>query len=274
MFQYAAGKRLAVRHGTVLKIDLSAFSKLHEGDTPRQYELGHLMVEAVTAGPGECRKYRTDSLLQKVGLGVLAPMRIQERHFQFSPSVLAAPDNVYLDGYWQSEKYFRDIEDVIRKEFTVRYPLAGKNLEICSMIRSSNSIFLHVRRGDYVSSRRTNEYHGVCGMGYYNTAVEAISKRIHNPHFFIFSDEPDWAEKNLTIPFKTTYVSHNGVSGGHEDMRLMTMCRHGIIANSSFSWWGAWLSSTPEKIIIAPGRWFAQDGIDTRDLIPESWIRI
>ena len=131
---------------------------------------------------------------------------------------------------------------------------------------------IHIRRGDYVSNKITNLTHGVCGIEYYINAINYISKHVEQPYFFVFSDEPEWARENLKITFPITYINHNTSQNDFEDMRLLSLCKQHIIANSSFSWWGAWLSRNDNKIVIAPKKWFNEYKADTKDLYPDDWI--
>lgn len=284
MFQYAAGRSLACRHNARLKLDISFLESDQKGVAARAYELRHLNISADIATPIEvaeitgCGKNRIKTMLvlfqQITGLAKLKPSTFLERHFHFNQAFLTVPDNTYLEGYWQSEKYFKEIEETIRREFVVRYPLEGKNLEISEKIKSVNSVSIHVRRGDYVTNPETSRIHGVCGLEYYLESIKEVSKKVSDPHFFIFSDDMEWGKENLKTDYPVTYVDFNGPDNAYEDMRLMSLCRHNIIANSSFSWWGAWLNKNPEKIVIAPKRWFNKLDINADDLIPETWIRL
>jgi hypothetical protein len=134
------------------------------------------------------------------------------------------------------------------------------------------SVAVHVRRGDYVSNEAASKTHGLTGVDYYRAAVEQISKKVVRPNLYVFSDDPNWCKDNLAFKQATTYVAHN--SDGAEDLRLMRLCRHNIIANSSFSWWGAWLNENPAKQVIAPQTWFADSIHNTKDLIPSTWQKI
>lgn len=282
MFQYAAGRQLAQLHNTQLKLDI--FSLAGSGiDIPRDYELKHLSVTAGIATAAEVELLRRQGygpvrrLLSAVsslsGRKLPLPGDYCEPHFNYDPNFFVTTDNRYLDGYWQSEKYFAAVAENIREEFTVRNPLEGLNLELAARIGITESVSLHVRRGDYVTHPIIANYHGICSPEYYKRAIKIISKELNLPHFFVFSDDPTWVQANLTIPFSSTFISHNG-SFGHEDLRLMSLCRHHIIANSSFSWWGAWLNRNPGKIIVSPSRWFTNPEIDTCDLLPGTWLRI
>ena len=198
---------------------------------------------------------------------------VKEQTINFRPEILTLRDDAYLDGYWQSEKYFSDIQDVIRKEFTVKNKPDPINESYLGEIKDCESVSVHVRRGDYVSNPTTNQVHGFLGLEYYQKAMNTMLEKIDTPHFFVFSDDPEWAEKNLTTDAPTTYVKHNGTKN-YEDMRLMNTCKHHIIANSSFSWWGAWLASNENKIVIGPSRWFRNKDYNDLDRMPENWLRI
>lgn len=281
MFQYAAARRLAHRRNAPLKLDLSFLEESHGGDTKRRYELGALKIRGEIATPEEVAAVtRTGGRLRKSVVGLLRrtgmarnhPGILKERHFHLDRRILEAPDNVYLDGYWQSEKYFEDVSSLIRDELSVKSPLEGKNLEWAGRIREAPSISLHVRRGDYVSNPETTRYHGTCDRDYYGRCLAEIRKNVPDPRIFVFSDDLEGVRMSLTLPSSTLYVDVNSSDQGHEDMRLMSLCKHNIIANSSFSWWGAWLNGNPGKIVCAPRKWFAIPGIGTDDLLPESWI--
>lgn len=282
MFQYAAGRRLALLHNAQLKLDIAHLND-PRCNTPRDYALKHLSINAEIATTVETNSLRRkgEGQVQRLfSLGLCSSARkralsrdYREPHFHFDPHFLVATDDCYLDGYWQSEKYFADIKDIIHSEFRVIYPLRGRNQELAELIRATESFSLHVRRGDYVSNPTTSKYHGICGLKYYELAIELIVEKMTQPRAFIFSDDPEWAKMNLKFSFPTTFICHNG-SCCYEDLRLMSLCRHNIIANSSFSWWGAWLNGNSDKIVVAPARWFNNTEIDINDLLPESWMRV
>lgn len=283
MFQYAAARRLAHVNQAELKLDTGWFGNGADADRTRNYGLGVFNIEESFATPAEVRAMcgRDTQGWPRLAKRILnacgyqkKSRTVQEQHYHFSPDVLQRGDNVYLDGYWQSPRYFQDVAGLIRNEFTFRPPPAPDNAAMLANITGCESVSLHVRRGDYVSNPQTAQYHGTCGLDYYARCVDLISGRVSNPHFFVFSDDPGWVRENLSIPFSVTFISHNGPKRAYEDLRLMGCCRHNIIANSSFSWWGAWLNANPDKIVLAPERWFSRPGIDTRDLLPEAWLRV
>ena len=272
MFQYAAGRRLAIKHKTILKLDLSFLldKTPRENFTYRAYDLDVYNIQ-------ENFTSFIDKIKQKLKLINV----IQQPHYHFYKKILSAPDNSYLVGFWQSEKYFIDIEQVIRKDFTLKFDLDYETKKMAEKIKSLNAVCLNVRRGDFVSNPVANKFHGVCNLEYYLKSIEYITDRVSNPHFFVFSDDLEWCKKNLQIDYPFTIVSHIYAGKKFEfKLKLMTLCKHYIISNSSFAWWGVWLNKNLEKIVIAPKKWFNDTSrfndilINTIDLIPETWIRI
>ncbi|MBA3004361.1 MAG: alpha-1,2-fucosyltransferase [Desulfurivibrio sp.] len=278
MFQYAVGRQLATTHNTVLKLDISEFKNypLHN------YGLSVFNIKELFATPEEIKLLKepeSGSLTKKLKIFFRRPSKlgithIREKQYHFDPEILAMPDSIYLDGYWQSEKYFSHIADIIKNEFTIKLSQAAKNLKLARQIESCESVSLHVRRGDYVTDEKTNIIHGTCDLDYYEHCIAHLAQRVSLPHFFIFSDDPDWAEKNIKTTYPVTFVGHNGPEKNYEDLRLMSQCRHHIIANSSFSWWGAWLGQHRGTIVYAPKRWFNSPTFNTKDLLPDSWTSI
>jgi hypothetical protein len=284
MFQYAAARRLAEAHGTVLKIDTSRLLRSAPCDTPRDYALGCFAISAEIASASEshlCEKLQRQAsspmyrLLQKVGLfrtpGEMHYVRQQGP--AFDPTILQLPDNVCLDGYWQSEKYFPGIRALLKKEFTLRVSSDGEDHQLQERIRGCAAVSLHVRRGDYLTNPHAAKHHGTCDRDYYDLAVSFIKKKFPAAELFIFSDDPHWSAMNMNFDLPTTIVSKTDGTAEGRDLTLMSSCRHHIIANSSFSWWGAWLGDDPEKIVIAPKRWFNDPARFTGDLVPEGWLR-
>jgi hypothetical protein len=278
MFQYAAGLRLAMARNTQLKLDLSGLDD-PTIRTPRSYELDAFAITAELAGPSDI-----EAIMARSG-GLVARLMARwsrdrsrtaavERTFCFDPQVLLLPDGVCLRGYWQSERYFEDASDLVREELTFRTTAVGLNAETLNAIAACNSVSLHVRRGDYITDPAVYAMHGVCSADYYHRAVEHMRERVADPTFYLFSDEPEWVRENLDLGDSVRLVDHNGAENGFEDLRLMSRCAHHIIANSTFSWWGAWLNPSPDKIVVAPKRWFADESIDSSDLLPESWVKL
>jgi hypothetical protein len=195
-----------------------------------------------------------------------------ERSYQYDPNIEKVSGQVYLKGYWQSEKYFVNIGDLLREELSIIVDQDRQSQQVAEFINTKQSVSIHIRRGDYVTNPDINQIHGICDLDYYHRSVNIISERVANPYFFVFSDDPIWAAENLCLDYPTTFVTHNDVSRDFEDLRLMSMCTHHITANSSFSWWGAWLSNKSGTVIV-PKEWF-RDGNDykNKDRWPSDWI--
>jgi hypothetical protein len=196
-----------------------------------------------------------------------------EPHFNYWAGLRAAGGPRYLMGYWQSEMYFKDFAETLRSDFHFKIPMDDTSCDIAELMQASNSVSLHVRRGDYLTHGPTAKVLNVCSLDYYRRAIAYIAERVDLPHFFLFSDDMEWVQANMDIPFPKTHVVHNRGMYSYRDMQLMYLCKHQIIANSSFSWWGAWLNQNPGKLVIAPRDWFCNDMNDT-DLIPEKWTRL
>ena len=279
MFQYATARRLAEKHSTILKLDVTGFEeyKLH------RYSLHCFQTWEYLATQTEIKSIKgNQNLFNRLKRKITSKLDakhpknswIIEKQFNFDADILETPNNVLLDGYWQTEKYFADITDILRREFVIKYQQDNQSQKFADSIQSTEAVSLHVRRTDYVQDALTNKIHGTCDQNYYARSVHYIAERVANPHFFIFSDEPQWARDNLKFDFPTTVVDCNDASRNYEDLRLMSMCKHNIIANSSFSWWGAWLNANLDKIICAPNQWFIDPTRNTKDVIPDTWIKL
>lgn len=177
----------------------------------------------------------------------------------------------YFLGFWQSEKYFKNISDKIRNQFNFKTPLDYKNVLLAEDIKNNNSISIHVRRGDYLEPQ--NKLFQICKIDYYKNAIKYMEQYVDNPKYYIFSNDIDWCKNNFKLK-NVVYVDWNIGPDSYKDMQLMSCCKHNIIANSSFSWWGAWLNDNPDKIVCVPEKWFDLPGCETRDICPDKWIRI
>lgn len=268
MFQYAAGRTLAAKHNAEFKLDISAYETYKIQD----YAINNLNIIENISTTKEIKEFKHKKFLK------LIPIKnkkyIKEKEFTYDPDIFYLSDNVYLEGYWQSVKYFQSIENIIRHDFKFKTQPQDKNLELSKIITNTNSISLHIRRGDYITNPVANAVHGLCSLDYYEKSINYIAEKVENPQFFIFSDDAQWAKENLNIPFLTNIIDWNKNENSYEDMRLMSLCKHNIIANSSFSWWGAWLNQNSDKIVIAPEKWFNTSKIDAKDLVPENWIKL
>ena len=274
MFQYAAGRSLAITHNCELKLDLSWFDtfKLHNG-----YELERFNIKAGIATKNEVVKLAGNqsklikALRKKMGFRSRA--HFIESDFSFCPEFIQSVPPVLIEGHWQSYKYFDSVSSVICAELAPKSPLSDASLRVAEEISGVNAVSIHIRRGDYVSNKAINDVHGVIGLDYYTKAIQHVRDVIPSPHFFIFSDDLEWAKKTMGLESGTTFVSHNKALSSYQDMQLMAACKHNIIANSSFSWWGAWINPYSNKTVIAPRRWFSNRR-DVLDLLPPSWLTL
>ena len=290
MFQYAAARALAIRLNTPLKIDISyLLDRSPKQDfTHRDYELSCFNIQSDIINAKELTFFLMSyEILSKIKITTINRICFNNRipickkflydGLQFNKAFCTVSKNTLLEGYWQSEKYFHAYSKEIRNDFTFLSEPSGRNKEILSLIRKTNAISVHIRRGDYANNAHTNSFHGLCDKDYYIKALEYIADKINDPVLFFFSDDMDWVKLTFdsnSQKYDSYFLDHTPKDKNFEDMLLMSQCKHNIIANSSFSWWGAWLNETPEKIVIVPKNWFANPDINTKDLIPEKWIRI
>jgi len=274
MFQYAIGRTLALRNETELKLDISDFEtfklfpySLENFNINKNYADKHELGPFLKSRPrrGRLGHYLLNPLFNNPKLYVTEP------DFCFQPDILNLQDPCYIDGYWQSEKYFLEIEDVVRKEFTLREPLGEYSQSISKKIAAvENPVSLHIRRNDRVNNPKTNRLHGITSSEYYDEAKKIVRNKLNNPTYFVFSDDIEWARANIHTGFPTEFIGQ-GQDKGHEDIELMKLCKHHILANSSFGWWGSWLSDHYRTgITIAPKHW--KINREVKDLLPEHWI--
>lgn len=276
MFQYALGRNLSQKNNVELKIDITGFEsyKLHK------YSLDAFNIKKILAPKSEIdkfKKYKTKCgkkwfLYNKFFAN--NSKYFQEKNFEFDPSALKLNNDVYIDGYWQSEKYFKEIESTIRSDFSFILNQGEKDLHISKLINNCNAVSIHIRRADYVTNATTNKMHGSCPIEYYEKAIDMVVEKINDPMFFVFSDDHNWVKQNIKNKCPVVYVDHNNPDYNYQDMRLMASCKHNIIANSTFSWWGAWLNENPNKIVVAPKKWFADASKNEGDIVPSTWIRL
>jgi Glycosyl transferase family 11 len=285
MFQYALGRRLSLRYRVPLELDLSHlrpdFFNFLGMTTFRKYALGDFNIRAKFAS---CRDLpflsKIPSTRLTAGLNKLlnpqGQQTIRELSCSYSKnieSILGAGNSVYLDGFWNNEMYFKEIVSVIRRDFSLKRKLSAPAIKLARQIFQTNSVSIHFRRKDYVTNLNTRRFHGTCNLDYYYKAISFINGRVKNPHFYIFSDDPDWVKKNLKLKESLTYVSGSSGLTNAEELILMSKCEHNIIPNSSFSWWGAWLNKNPSKIVVVPEMWFRARVSDS-DIAPRQWIRV
>jgi hypothetical protein len=273
MFQYAMGRSLALRRGVPLKLDLSFFAGPRRG----QFALDQWNTEFEEATEKEVDAFRGVKKRPLAGFlrrGRATDQRpvIIEKDFGFHREVLDAPGDCYLDGYWQNEGYFVDIGDRLREEFTPRLPMSEQARAFVAQVESAeNPVLVHIRRGDYVSSKYVAERIGSLPMGYYHRAAARMAEVVANPHFFLSSDEPEWVAEKLKLAYASTIVPDLGRQHACEQLTLNRACKHFILANSSFSWWSAWLSENPGKHIIGPEPWMRDPAWEATYSLPSAW---
>jgi hypothetical protein len=280
MFQYALGRKISYINNVELKLDISGFRTYKL----RLYNINKYNIVEKIATDEEIEPFLQSNIelnrreLKKLHnlSGLFSPYYkrryVRERSNLFDPNILKITDNAYLDGYWASYKYFADIEDLLQNDFTVKDDMDRMNADIAHAISETESVSIHFRRGDYVTNPHTNAYHGTCSLDYYQKAVKDICKQVPDPRFFVFSDDPEWVQQNFSIPYPIKFVTINGPDEPYKDLQLMSLCKHHITANSSFSWWGAYLCTNKDKRVYSPNKWFNVD-YNLRDVIPESWKR-
>ncbi|MGN0030669.1 MAG: alpha-1,2-fucosyltransferase [Candidatus Gastranaerophilaceae bacterium] len=269
MFQYAFMRALSLKYNFKAMLDISYF-----------------YIDKFSNPDVAVRKFLLDNYNIQLGIADINVIRQYGFHIPILNRVFETPNcaGKYLDflqkersgskyfiGYFQSEKYFKECRDVILKDFELKTPLDAKNVQLLSQIKDTNSVSIHIRRGDYL---KLQHIYQICSLEYYYEAINFISKRIENPHFYIFSDDIDWAKNNLKINHPHTFVDINSEKNCCFDLELMKNCKHNIIANSTFSWWGAWLNENTDRIVISPKQWCCTDEIHMDDIICDDWIRI
>ncbi len=281
LFQYAMARRVSIKAGLPLYLDTQKF----ESCTLRKFALKHFNIDALFAKPEDKWRLHIHRKIDPIAfvhglLDLKRPLHkrriIRELSFRFEPSLLQIKTPAYLEGDWQSPKYFEDVEETIREDFTLKALPYGKTLETSHIIRNApDSISIHIRRGDLVSDPNTNQTHGTLPMEYYTEALASLAPKLEEPTAFLFSDDPNWAIANFPAKGITLHpVDHNNEETAHFDLLLMSQCQHHIIANSTFSWWAAWLCGHPEKTVHYPKNWFKDSPHDTTDLFPADWIRV
>jgi hypothetical protein len=282
MFQYAAGKALATKWNEQLLIDTSLFSVQYANVDKRAYAL-HIfknikpVFSKTFLSGGFYMHSRWDNRIRKI-FGARPRKVLREEAHSFNPffDEIAAP--VLLEGYWQTEKYFKPFEDIIRHDFEFSgFEESDKNNPILKDILMNESVSVHVRRGDYVKYGTENKFYGVCDIAYFQKAIQYFLPTTNNLKFYFFSEDAEWIESNLMrSELSASIVTGNYGDESWKDMYLMSQCKHHIIANSSFSWWGAWLNNNPGKKVVSPAKWFRTDDpfYEPNDVVPGNWVRM
>ena len=254
MFQYAYARALSLA-GFDVKLDISKFKKykLHGGYQLDKFKIDLKIADSFSIFSG------------KIGF----KKNKKEKNLLFDKNFKSPKGNEYIKGYFQTEKYFLEIRETLLKEFSIHQEISKETESLAKKISTlKNTCSLHIRRGDYISDEKANKVHGTCNLDYYQRAIQIINKKYDNVTFYIFSDDISWTKKNLKAE-KVVFVDIKSIP--HEDMYLMSLCKHNITANSSFSWWGAWLNKNEKKTIIAPKQWFVEK---QNEVACENWMTI
>lgn len=275
MFQYAIGLSVSLKNKVKFEVDLQ---KMKNYDL-RDFSLNKFNISASVCDENISKKFKSNKYKEFIEMAMnrfgwyFGGKFYEKNEFYYDNSVFFI-DKVYFKGYWQSFKYFEQIRNVILEEFSLKNDLSNENSNTLEKIKSKKeSVALHIRRGDYISNSKNNKLYNVVGLDYYKKAIEIVNKKIKKPVFFIFSDDIDWVAENLKISGEVFYASSKKINMPEEELILMSKCEHNIIANSTFSWWGAWLNQNPNKNVIAPKRWMSTiEYLD--DLYPKNWIRL
>lgn len=284
MFQYAFACALSKKFNIDITLDLSWISDTnnYKGAAVRKFELNVFEINYETATEDDLKRivYPEKQNSKEKFLWKIFRIKkykspgnifIDKNCFIYNKKMWNSSEYYYYDGYYQNEKYFKHIQKDIIKKFNSSAPLDEKNQQMLNEILQTNSVSIHIRRGDYVTLESAKNFHGNCSLDYYQKAVEYIASKVESPHFYLFSDDIDWVTKNLKIEYPFTIVDFNQ-DKGWLDLNLMKRCKHNIIANSTFSWWGAWLNENPHKIVISPKNWIIQKL--KCDVIPREWVKL
>lgn len=274
MFQYAIAKSMAKNSNDIFKLDISFYPK----QTLRKYELNLFNIDENIADTDECIALRGKEgfiyrVKNRLDLSIQRPSSYTPENdiTLFDTEVYNKNGNIYLDGFWQNENYFKGIREEIIKDFSVKNDISQEASKYLKNIINSESVSIHIRRGDYIENIHTNSVHGSCDVDYYKKAIKYINKNVSNPVFYIFSDDIPWCKENFN--FLENKVLVDDTKSAIDDLELMKNCKHNIIANSTFSWWGAWLNENEKKIVISPLNWIKENPKNLT-WVPENWMQI
>lgn len=273
LFQYALARHLALKNNDTLKLDIDGLARANiTGDIYRPFALKAFNIVKEVASPDEVQQLKYPYGIISKAWRWFRFKILRRTNIFFDAQVLTWIGDIYLDGYWQSPLYFEEIRNILLQELTLAEPLSQAAAMYAKQIKASNAVSLHVRRGDYIKNPRVQKEFGICTEAYYEKAITHITAQVTNPTYFVFSDDIKWVRNNLLLGEQVVYVKDQNLTDT-EELFLMSLCKHNIIANSSFSWWGAWLNQNNAKIVIAPTPWFNEQPCD-KNLIPNSWTQL
>lgn len=270
LFQYAFAKGLEHRTGKSVFFDTSEYDL----NSFRKFQLDAFCTEYKAAPRRDVYAIKSKGFFLRT-LGKAFPYFLKSQVFRekspvYDPSCFEIKGNVYYDGYWQSEKYFQQVKHILFRELKLKHSPSKRFIDLKNEIeRQNGTVSLHFRRGDYVSDPNTNLFHGVCGLDYYERSIRFISSKVSISRLYVFSDELDWVKENFKSEIPITFVGEE--ISDVESLLLMSFCQHQVVANSSFSWWGGWLSQN-DGIKIAPLKWFSTKEKESSDIVPDSWV--
>jgi hypothetical protein len=282
MFQYALGRAISQRAGAPLLLDTNVIKHARQ-NTPRGYELDIFKLRPTFATRADVSRYHSHGagLAGKIAHRVrrrLGVSEITHQHkFGYQPEILDLRPPLYLAGVWQSYRYFAGIEDVLRRDFEFRDELPPAAADLAEAISRPGAVCLHVRRGDYTEPAHANSI-GLSGIDYYRRGVARVREFVDQPAFFIFSDDLDWCRANFHWLGRAArfveYAAPSGFKLHASDLQLMARAECFITANSTFSWWAAWLAGDRAKLVITPREWFKDPRLSADDLVPKHWERL
>lgn len=273
LYQYASALSLAKKNRSSILMDKTYLSSVDKGVIKRGFELNKFNLGNDVKLYNLKNYYISKNILIVISYKIIKRFipRFKEKKLDFDYEFFKINSTTVLDGYFQSYKYFDDIKELLVLEFKNKEILNTENIKMLSLIRNSNSVCMHIRRGDYVTLKEANEFHGLCNLSYYSSAMKIIDEKVDKPIYFLFSDDVEWCRNNFSNN-NIVFVDINSTDEANLELNLMKNCKYFIIANSSFSWWAAWLSEHKNKIVLAPKRWFASADISEEDRFPKDWI--
>ena len=280
MFQYAIARALSEHYQMPFALNRQWFDVLQEGTTPREFQLGLLNIQSIDIAdsPFPSKPNKVNKALQKILTN--RPLVIyQQNAFEFDNSLFnlrgIAHRDLYLFGYWQAYPYIERVQKILQKEFKTKDPLLEFYQPYLQRIASSESVMVHIRRGDYVHSKSAAQFHGALPIDYYHQSMHELRRINPDAHFFVFSDDLQWAKESLQSDFDKTFVEHaSSPDAAAHELQLMTACKHHIIANSSLSWWGAWLKQASGGLVYAPNHWVNDKQLNLSNLLPPAWKKV
>lgn len=277
LFQYAFGRVLSLKNKNELYFYDGLLNKKKSFLTYREYKLHHFRINIKLANKKDLEIFEKKSILSIIkNIAGKSDYKIyQDFKIGFKKELLKITEDIFLEGYFQSPKYFDSIRNLLLSEIQIKEKemLNKKENEFINMINNSVSVSIHIRRGDYFNNKATNKMHGVCTIDYYNNAINYIQNLFNkNCTLYIFSDDVNWVKQNFKIEIEHFYASDYILNKDYLELLCISYCQHQIISNSSFSWWGAWLNKNPNKIVICPEFWYRDYPTKSIDLIPKNWL--